>query len=204
MTSRSRFYLLAVEVLSLAILLAIQLGCSGRRPDGVVLIVVDALRADHLGAYGYTRPTSPHLDRWAQQAALFEQAFTTSPWTMPAFGSMLTGELPARHAAGGRIRESTWTRSTRLDGSVPTLPEVLSQSGFATGAIVNNAWLPPVVGLDRGFQDYDYHCPSEEGHRRADEVVELSLAWIENNADRPFFLMVHILDPHMSYDAPPP
>ncbi len=183
---------------------AFHLGCGERRPEGVVLIVVDALRADHLGTYGYARSTSPHLDQWAKQAAVFEQAFTTSPWTLPAFGSMLTGELPSRHAAGSRVRESNWTVTKRLNDSLPTLPEVLGRSGFVTGAIVNNPWLPPGIGLERGFQSYDYSRPSEEGHRRADEVVDLSLAWIDANADTPFFLMVHILDPHMSYDPPPP
>ena len=169
-----------------------------------MLIVVDALRPDHLGLYGYERPTSPHLDEWARESAVFERAFTTSPWTLPAFGSLLTGEIPARHGAGSRVRASNWTASSRLDDSLPTLPERLLASGFATGAIVNNPWLPPAVGLDRGFGTYDYQRPGERDHRRADEVVDLALAWLDRNAGNPFFLMVHVLDPHMSYDAPPP
>jgi arylsulfatase A-like enzyme len=169
-----------------------------------VLIVVDALRPDHLGLYGYERPTSPHLDEWAAQSAVFERAFTTSPWTLPAFGSLLTGEIPARHGAGSRVRASNWTVSSRVDDSLPTLPERLSASGFTTGAIVNNPWLPPAVGLNRGFAEYDYQRSGESDPRRADEVVDLALAWIERNEGTPFFLMVHVLDPHMSYDAPPP
>jgi arylsulfatase A-like enzyme len=169
-----------------------------------VLIVVDALRPDHLGLYGYERPTSPHLDAWAAQSAVFERAFTTSPWTLPAFGSLLTGEIPARHGAGSRVRASNWTVSSRLDDSLPTLPERLSASGFTTGALVNNPWLPPAVGLDRGFAEYHYQRSAESDHRRADEVVDLALAWIDRNAGAPFFLMVHVLDPHMSYDAPAP
>ncbi|MGH9461189.1 MAG: sulfatase [Vicinamibacteria bacterium] len=169
-----------------------------------MLIVVDALRPDHLGLYGYERPTSPHLDEWAAQSAVFERAFTTSPWTLPAFGSLLTGEIPARHGAGSRVRASNWTVSSRVDDSLPTLPERLLASGFTTGAIVNNPWLPPAVGLDRGFAEYDYQRSGESDHRRADEVVDLALAWIDRNAGTPFFLMVHVLDPHMSYDAPPP
>ena len=187
-------------------------GCAGypqasEDPRGVVLIVVDALRPDHLGVYGYQRPTSPHLDEWAEQAALFERAFTTSPWTLPSFGSVLTGEWPARHAAGSRVRESNWTVSSRLNDALPTLAETLAASGFVTGAIINNPWLPPGVGLERGFQTYDYQPPSEEheqGHRRAAEVVDLSLRFIEEQSDGPLFLMLHILDPHMTYDAPPP
>ena len=197
---RGAFILLVLLLLSSAV----PLGCSEHRADGVVLVVVDALRPDHLGTYGYQRPTSPRLDEWAQQAAVFENAMTTSPWTLPAFGSLLTGELPARHAAGSRLRESNWTVSSRLNDEIPTLPEVLGASQFVTGAIVTNPWLPPGTGLERGFQTYDYQRPGEQDHRRADEVVDLALTWITGNAGKRFFLMVHILDPHMSYDAPPP
>lgn len=102
------------------------------------------------------------------------------------------------------MRASNWTVSSRLDDSLPMLPEVLLASGFATGAIVNNPWLPTTIGLERGFESYDYQRPGESEHRRADEVVDLSLAWIDQHAGAPLFLMVHILDPHMSYDAPPP
>ena len=195
---------LVLLVVFASLVLSLQLGCRSQPPTGAVLIVVDALRPDHLGLYGYGRPTSPHLDEWAGQAAVFERAFTTSPWTLPAFGSLLTGEIPARHGAGSRVRASNWTVSSRLDDSLPTLPERLLASGFTTGAIVNNPWLPPAVGLDRGFAEYDYQRSGESDHRRANEVVDLALAWIDRNAEAPFFLLVHVLDPHMSYDAPPP
>lgn len=190
----------------LAVLLGLllPLGCRSEPPAGAVLIVVDALRPDHLGLYGYQRPTSPRLDAWASESAVFDRAFTTSPWTLPAFGSMLTGEIPARHGAGSRVRASNWTVSSRVDDSLPMLPEILLASGYATGAIVNNPWLPPAVGLDRGFATYDFQRPGETDHRRADEVVDLSLGWIDQQAGAPFFLMIHVLDPHMSYDAPPP
>ena len=204
MNVRFRWVLLMAQVL---------LGCAGHppealeapnAPDGVLLIVVDALRPDYLGVYGYERMTSPHLDKWAEQAAVFERAFTTSPWTLPSFGSMLTGELPARHAAGSRVRESNWTVSSRLNDALPTLPETLAAAGFVTGAIINNPWLPRGVGLERGFDTYDYKSPDEQNHRRASEVVELSLKWIAESSESPFFFMMHILDPHMPYDAPAP
>jgi arylsulfatase A-like enzyme len=180
-------------------------GCSARAPAGAILIVVDTLRADHLGLYGYPRPTSPGLDAWSAQAAVFEQAFSASPWTLPSFGSMLTGETPSLHAAGRRVRESNWTISNRLNEALPTLPEALAAAGFATGAIVNNPFLPPSVGLDRGFATYDYRPPSASDERRADAVVDAALAWLDRHRDdERFFLMVHLIDPHMNYDAPPP
>ncbi len=204
---------MSVRFLCVLLIAHAFLGCAGhppealeapKAPDGVLLIVVDALRPDHLGAYGYQRPTSPHLDEWAEHAAVFERAFTTSPWTLPSFGSMLTGELPARHSAGSRVRESNWTVSSRLNDTLPTLPGVLSEAGFATGAIINNPWLPRGIGLERGFDTYDYQRPGEQEHRRAGEVVDRSLSWIAESSESPFFFMMHILDPHMTYDAPAP
>ena len=62
----------------------------------IVLIIVDAMRADHLGIYGYERPTSPHIDMWAERGVVFDRAYATSPWTLPSFGSILTGHLPLR------------------------------------------------------------------------------------------------------------
>ncbi len=75
-------------------------GCQAAPVHTVLLIVVDTLRADHLGVYGYDRPTSPHLDAWAEGGAVFEHAFSTSPWTLPSVGTMFTGQLPSRHQAG--------------------------------------------------------------------------------------------------------
>jgi arylsulfatase A-like enzyme len=163
----------------------------------VVLIVVDTLRADHLGAYGYERPTSSHLDAWARQGKLFEQSFATSSWTLPSFGSLFTGELPSRHGAG--IRK--WGR---LDAGVPVLSEILREHGYATGAIVNNPTVAPEFGLDRGFDSYDYDPGDNKVSRRADRVVDTALLWIDRRDDARFFLVVHFFDPHMRYDAPLP
>ena len=76
-------------------------------PMSLVILAIDTLRADHLGCYGYERPTSPYIDALARQGLLFEKAIATSPWTLPSFGSMFTGRYPTRHGAG-------------LDGSVRT------------------------------------------------------------------------------------
>jgi arylsulfatase A-like enzyme len=195
--SRSGTVLLA----ALALLLS---ACGDARPRGAILIVVDTLRADHLGVYGYEQPTSPEIDAWAARGVVFERAFSTSPWTMPSFGSLLTGALPSRHAAGRRLRESGWKQTTRLDRSLATLPEALRADGVVTGAIMNNAWLPPAVGMNRGFDSYDFKPPTDSFERGASQSVDEALAWIDRQGDSRFFLMLHILDPHMTYDAPPP
>ena len=85
---------------------------AGIAARSVVLIVVDTLRADHLGVYGYDRPTSPNLDAWAEDGAVFEHAFSTSPWTLPSFGTMFTGHLPSRHLAGTFVRGADGRRPT--------------------------------------------------------------------------------------------
>jgi arylsulfatase A-like enzyme len=191
-------------VVLLAVLPGLFASCRGEGPSGTVLIVVDTLRADHLGVYGYERPTSPELDAWATRAVVFDRAFSTSPWTVPAFGSLLTGALPSRHGAGRRLRESQWRHTTRLDSSVTTLPEALGADGVVTGAIINNSWLPPAVGMNRGFASYDFKAPAKGDERRAADSVQDALAWIDRQRGSRFFLMLHILDPHMDYDAPPP
>ncbi len=170
----------------------------------MVLIVVDTLRADHLGVYGYDRPTSPNLDSWARKAVVFEQALAPSSWTLPTFGSILTGQIPSRHAAGSRVRMSDRKTTRSLDENLPTLPEALRTAGFGTAAIVNNPWLRPRFGLDRGFDSYDYRSTNNQKGLRGNEVVDLALAWIEEHQAAPFFLLVHLFDPHLTYDAPAP
>ncbi|MCZ6784881.1 MAG: sulfatase [Proteobacteria bacterium] len=185
-----------------SLLLVLACSASDPRVDAIVLVVVDTLRADHLGSYGYERDTSPSLDAWSASGRLYERALATSPWTLPSMASLFTGQIPARHAAGEVVREEGASNVLMLDASVPTLAEILSEHGFVTGAIVNNVFLAPQFGLHRGFADYDFVWQSEETMRRADQVVRLALRWIDLHERERFFLVVHLMDPHMNYDAP--
>jgi arylsulfatase A-like enzyme len=179
-------------------LLPLVLACGRSAPDHVILIVVDTLRADHLGFYGHSSPTTPELDRWTSRGLVFDHAFATSPWTLPTFGSVLTGLWPAQHGAGSRMPEGgrRWRRRP-LSPTVPTLPEVLREHGFTTGAIVNNAFLRPHFGAARGFDTYDY----EKG-RRAAAVIDLATDWLADPSRKRLFLMLHLIDPHLPYQAP--
>lgn len=187
----------SIGLLGLPLLMA-GTGCGREGPDNVILVVVDTLRADHMGLYGYTRPTTPELDRWAEQGLIFDNALATSSWTLPTFGSVLTGLWPDQHGAGSRLREGSkkWRRGP-LSPAVQTLPEILQQHGFTTGAIVNNAFLREHFGAARGFEFYDYR----KG-RRASAVVELAEDWLVENGQERFFLMVHLIDPHLPYIPP--
>jgi arylsulfatase A-like enzyme len=171
----------------------------------VVLIVVDTLRADRLGAWGYTeRPTSPHLDAWLSRARVYEHGFSTSPWTLPSMASLYTGRWTVNHGAGRLEQHPDAPTATPLRPELPTLAERFQAAGYATGAIVTNTFLAPVFGVARGFSDYDFEAAGVTRSRRADEVVRRAFVWIDLHADRPFLLFVHFFDPHMAYDAPPP
>jgi arylsulfatase A-like enzyme len=181
-------------------------GCGGQLapPDAVVLIVVDTLRADHLGTYGYLRPTSPGLDRWAKRGVVFERAWAPSPWTLPSFASLYTGRLPTRHGAGVKPGPGGDRKFSRLARGVPVAAEIIGARGFATAGFATNRFLQPGFGVERGFQTYDVAHGQRGGQRRADVIVDRALAWIDDRGSGRFFASIHILDPHMPYDAPAP
>ncbi|MGH9379752.1 MAG: sulfatase [Thermoanaerobaculia bacterium] len=175
------------------------------RVDSVLVIVVDTLRADALGVMGYARPTTPEIDRWARRARVYENAYSTAPWTLPAFGSLLTGTWPAVHGAGraedGRGDQPPFSP---LDPGVPTVAEILSAAGWSSAAFVNNDFLAPHFDLGRGFDMWDFRPASRHGYRRADRVVDGALAWLRSHRDERYFLLVHLFDPHLPYGAPEP
>ncbi|MFP8880742.1 MAG: sulfatase [Myxococcota bacterium] len=199
---------------ALALLVFAAAGCGSGPPTRVVVIAVDTLRADHLGVYGAVPSPSPFLDVRAERGVVFEWAFATSPWTLPSFGSLLTGLDPGAHEAGiilrnhpnrAADRERVGPRSRlRLNPSVPTLAEQLSAAGIKTVALVQSPNLDPAFGLDRGFDSYEHHPADNERIVPADAVVSRALEVIDAHRDVPLFLLVHLFDPHLDYHAPPP
>lgn len=170
----------------------------------VILIVVDTLRADHLSTYGYARLTSPALDAYARSGAVFEHAYAPSPWTLPSFGSIFTGLLPTQHGAGALMSVGKKVLFARLSDRLPTLGERLHAFGYPTHAVAGNPNLDPRFGVARGFDTYDFRAGGMDSIRRADVIVDRSLAWIHSRHGAPFFLFIHFFDPHMNYDPPPP
>jgi arylsulfatase A-like enzyme len=182
-------------------------------PEIVIVIGIDTLRADHLGLYGAARPTSPFLDSLAREGAVFERAYATSPWTLPTFASIFTGRLQSGHAAGVIPRNSDreWEseqigplQRTVLDPAAETLAGRLADAGWKGLAVVQNPYLNPAFGIDRGFEFYDYLAGDWQDSRRADEVIDRSLQWIDEQGGERFMLFVHLFDPHMPYDPPAP
>jgi arylsulfatase A-like enzyme len=170
----------------------------------VILIVVDTLRADHLGTYGAARFTSPELDAYARRGAVFEHAYAPSPWTLPTMASIYTGLLPSQHGAGALLAVDGKVLFARLDGGPPTLGERLHAFGYPTQAVAGNPNLHPRFGMARGFDGYDYRAGDMAHIRRADAIVDRALQWIAGRRGAPFFLFIHFFDPHMNYDPPPP
>ena len=165
-----------------------------------VIYLVDTLRADHTGPYGYARRTTPELDEFARDAVVFEHAIAHASWTKPSVASILTSQLPARHRAV-QLRDG-------LDPAIPTIARRLFDRGFSTGAAIANSVIYDVeAGFSPGFEVFTgLH---DRGDRRsketgADVVVDSALQFLQGRRGLPTFLYVHTMDPHVPYTPPPP
>ncbi len=185
-----------VSLASLLIALIVFGGCSpaGKTAPNVVLISIDTLRSDHLGAYGYGRPTSPVIDGFASKGVVFEQAVANSPWTLPSHGSMLTGLFPRTHGLKGF--------DTRLADGTPTLATLLSGAGYATLGLVNAPNLARRHGFERGFDQYVMFPPITRGEqtRCVNRQIDRAIEWLDSLDDGPFFIFLHNYDVHSTYD----
>ena len=121
---------------------------TARKATNIILISIDTLCASHLGCYGYNRPTTPTLDKFASEGMLFEDVSTPSPWTLPAHASLLTGLYPNRNGLKSHYNS--------LPDDVVTWAEILKEHGYLTAAIINSHNLSKRYGLDRGFDDFTY------------------------------------------------
>ncbi len=192
--------------------------------SNVLLIILDTVRALNLSLYGYGRPTTPHLDRWAKRGVRFEQALSTAPWTLPSHATLFTGRWP--HELGVGYDEP-------LNDRYPTLAEVLRERGYVTGGFVaNKKYCGWETGLQRGFVHYeDYRLALGEilrgsalsraiisndrlrnlldwhqlpDRKDAREINERFLAWLNGSNGRPFFAFLNYFDAHGPYLPPAP
>ncbi len=188
-----------VRALAMLLLLAALPGKaqSAYRGKSIVLISVDTLRADHLGCYGYTRPTSPHIDRFAASATRFRRAYATAPWTIPSHASMFTGKYAFEHGAHSVQVNRPVNNVKPLPKEHRTLAEVLRDEGFRTGAFVANAgYLGPSWQLDQGFESWQVEPVY------GDELNRHVFAWLEAlGRGQPFFLFVNYIDTHWPYNV---
>ncbi|MDB4433309.1 sulfatase [bacterium] len=186
--------------LTLAALLA-PLGCSGTPSSPSFLILsVDTLRADHLGSYGYSRETSPNLDRFANRSVRFENAFAPAPWTLPSHVALLTGRHP--YEVGIVDYQSS------IPTEVSLVSESLATAGYQTAAFVDSA-PSGLLGADRGFSrgfDVFRHAPHAATSRYRYDMattVDAGLGWLEErDPSRPFFLFLHTKSVHTTPTDP--
>lgn len=201
-------------------------------PFNIVVVLIDTLRADHLGAYGYAQPTSPNFDRLARDGVLFEHATAQAAWTKPSVASLMTGLLVHNHGVAYN-RDALGTPHA-------TLAEALRGRGYHTAAFSANPWIAPEFRFDRGFDEFE--TVQEMGSRllnlyrllrhidraavrqgvplnlsdwlfwadaagtanaeRDRRLTDAAVAWIERRPDTPYFLYVHMIGAHGPYDPP--
>ena len=196
------------------------------RPD-LILIMVDTLRADRLGAYGYTTTQTPAIDALARDGVLFEAAIAQASWTKPSVASLFTSLYPSGH--------QTYRKLDVLPDRVVTLAEALAAGGYYTAAFVNNPNVSAAFNFQQGFIEYRYLEPAyffhatestsrlalygglrlirerfvargkyhEHYYRDAQEVTDQALRWLDARPPRPFFLFLHYMDPHDPYFVHP-
>ncbi len=218
---RLRVFQRNFTVVRKGLLVAVLLGClafsiscqppGGAPKDNVVLIIIDTIRPDRLGCYGYHAPTSPNIDRFAQECMVFEDAVTCSPLTLPSVSAMLTSTYPV-------FNNVRYNGIFFLGNSSITLAEILKKEGYKTAAFIGGFPLDSQFGVDQGFDIYDDDFSNsrekrrhgwighsvEDFERTAEEVNQKAIAWLNAVKDERFFLVVHYFDPHLPYAPPSP
>ena len=178
---------------ALALLLAPLVSCAAPQElPNMLIVTVDTLRADYLGPYGDSTARTPNIDKLAESATLFERAAAPMPLTRPSHFSLLTARYPREHGVVNN--------AMALPDEATTVTELLRDQGYATGAFLSVGLLDKDSGGGQGFSTLD--AASGKYQRRAEDTVSSALSWLEQVQDGPFFLWVHLFDPHIPY-APP-
>lgn len=190
----------------LGLLFFAALSCTQKPEISVLLITLDTTRADHLSCYGYSRQTTPALDRLSTEGILFTNAYCTSPSTLPSHISILTGLHP--------LSFGVHDNNTRVPDEAHSIAEVLARHGYETAAFVSSFVLSELTNVSQGFQLYDsvddfmtdtvdQAVNAIPGYRSAEETTQQALSWWqERRRGKPFFAWVHYYDPHFPYRPP--
>lgn len=200
-----------------------DIGSNTKADINVLLIVIDALRADHLGCYGYERNTSPHLDAFAKEGVLFKNCYVPSSWTKPSIASLLTSLYPSTHGA------ISW--GSALPGEVTSLAEIFKREGYVTYSYVANPNLKTIFNFNQGFDFFDDYLMRDKLYYAALRNLQANLPvlkkitrkeflfsdrdnirlanariipWLEAYKSNNFFMYLHYMDPHDPYSPSPP
>jgi len=165
-------------------------------PPSILLLSIDTLRGDHVGAYGWRRATTPVIDRVAASGVLFEQAVAHFPSTTASHMTMFTSVAPCAHGVLG-------PNSTPLGDTIPTLTELLAARGYATVGITEDGLIIGDLGFNRGFDSYRDLEPTDEPLGVFTQGIALARAWLERHGARPFFMFLHTYQVHPPFKVPP-
>jgi arylsulfatase A-like enzyme/Tfp pilus assembly protein PilF len=172
------------------------------RPN-ILLVTIDTVRADHIGAYGYAKGSTPVLDRLAREGVRFADATTQAPLTGPAHAAILTGLYPARYG----VRDNA---TTPIPPGVTTMAEMFKSAGYRTGGFVGAFLLSAPYGFGQGFDAFDASFAGYtdgaklQVQRRGQAVTDAVTKWLAAQSTQPFFVWAHLYDAHAPYDAPAP
>jgi choline-sulfatase len=180
----------------------------------IIVITVDALRADHLGVYGYSRPTSPAIDAFAKQSVVVSDGISQAPYTKASMASFLTGLYPTTHKTfttsvalprlmSTGVGKSALPSTDVLSLELRTLPEALGDAGYETFALTSNPFLNPGFGFAQGFEHFRFITEHGEFASARFMLGEATKA-LAARSKRPFFLWVHLMEPHSPYTPPEP
>lgn len=172
-------------------------GCAPKR-ENVLLIVVDALRADRLGCYGHDRPTSPCIDRLAKRGVLFENAYSTAPWTVPSTASLMTSLHAREHGCRhGYVAEDGVADQEILADEFETLAERMKALGYRTYGVSANPHISKAMGFMQGFDVFKTLWLADSP--AVNEVIGKWAGDLRKKSRKPWFLYIHYFDPHMPY-----
>jgi len=171
----------------------------------IILISIDALRADHMGVYGYKKDTTPNIDKWAKDATVFTNASTVVPITYPSFVALMTGQSPfTTRIANNPLLSSLkpwepWVDALPLSDSIKTLPKILKEEGYFNAAFVTTVVLDNRSNINKGF---DHYVNIDWEKETSKEFVNTALNYLEKNKNKKMFFWIHLIDPHSPYTPP--
>jgi arylsulfatase A-like enzyme len=190
-----------VALIVLAILVMLAAGCARNQRPNLIIVLVDTLRADHVGYHGYARDTSPAIDALAASSIRFMNHYSHSSRTGPAVASIFTGLHPRSHGVVNPL--SHFDAKGTLGDEQTTLAEILSENGYHCAGYVTNFNVSPRFGFAQGFDSYESIKPdAAAGFGRAEDVNAAAIETLREG-DEPFFIYLHYMDPHSPYAAPP-
>jgi arylsulfatase A-like enzyme len=197
-------WIISLIVLSVLIAVLISFIFRGKTSPNIIFIVIDALRSDHLGCYGYQRNTTPYIDTLAENGLIFKNCIAQSPWTLSSMASIFTSRYPSQIGVGA-VADKNGMRNlyqnipSALQEEELTLAEVFTENEYHTLSIAPNYFVSEKFGLSQGFEEGFY-----TRHKNAEQVVDLAIEQLRGNLKKKIFLYLHFMDVHVPTNPPPP